>query len=139
MRTPVRPLPEPVKRWTTTARYLRWLDTLTAWLLLWGLLLLGPGRIPPAGWALIAAVVIGGLAFVPPLRLRWRPVSAAVGLWVSRALEPGDHAWFVRPGGADLVIITARQGARLTIATAAPGAAEGIRVRRTRVLLVPAG
>jgi hypothetical protein len=34
------------------------------------------------------------------------------------------------------VVVTSRRGARVTIA--ARGGAEGIRVRRTRVLLVPA-
>jgi len=45
-------------------------------------------------------------------------VRGAVALVLSARLSPGDQAWYVRPGHAERVLVTAR--------------------RRTRVLLVPA-
>jgi hypothetical protein len=50
-------------------------------------------------------------------------------------LVPGDRAWYVRPDAPELVIVTARRGLRLTVAVPGRGAAEGLSVRRTRVLL----
>jgi hypothetical protein len=41
----------------------------------------------------------------------------------------------VRPDAPELVIVTARRGLRLTVAVPGRGAAEGLSVRRTRVLL----
>src|SRR5438552_3146234 len=35
MRSPLKPLPPAVARWTVTARILRWLDALVAWLGVW--------------------------------------------------------------------------------------------------------
>ena len=88
-----------------------------------------------------AAVSLGclglGLA-IRPVRVRWRPVSGWVGLAVSRGLRPGDRAWYVRSRAADLVLVTARHGARLVIARPDFAADEGLNVRRTRVLLIPA-
>jgi hypothetical protein len=68
--------------------------------------------------------------------VRWRVVSGAVGLWMSRAVAVGDHVWCVGPGSATRVIVTARRGARVTVANMGGDAAEGVSVRRTRVLLV---
>jgi hypothetical protein len=53
-------------------------------------------------------------------------------------LAPGDRAWYVRPDGPELVIITARRGLRLTVAVPGRGAAEGLSIRRTRVLVLTA-
>ena len=72
-----------------------------------------------------------------PLRTLWRPISACVGLAVSRGLRVGDRAWYVRPDRVDLVLVTARHGARLVIATPGFDADEGLSVRRTRVLVLP--
>ena len=85
-----------------------------------------------------AAVVVGLLGAVTPIRARWRPISGLAGLWVSRALVPGDRAWYVRPDGPELVIVTARRGLRLTVAVPGRGADEGLSVRRTRVLVLGA-
>jgi hypothetical protein len=74
---------------------------------------------------------------VAPLRRRWRVVSGAVGLRMSRSIAVGDRAWCVGPGSAERVIVTARRGFRVTVALMGGDAAEGITVRRTRVLLVP--
>lgn len=139
MRTPLTPLPDDIQRWMRTLGWLRALDAVVAWLGAWGLLVLGLGPAQATPLALLAAVVVGAAALPRPLRVRWRPVSGAVTLSVSRSLRPGDRAWFVRPGDAELVLVTAHRGVRLVVAFGARGPAEGIAVRRTRVLLVPTG
>jgi hypothetical protein len=134
----MRPLPEGVARWSARAPWLRRLDALLAWLLAWGV---AAAALPDPGAGVLAAlagVVVGLLAAVPPLRLRWRPVSGPVGLWLSRGLAPGHRAWHVRAAAPELVIVTARHGLRLTVAVPGRGAAEGLSVRRTRVLLLDA-
>ena len=138
MGTPIRPLPEAVARWSARARWIRRLDALAAGAFVWGLLavmLPGAGAAPQAGAAAVIAGLLGGVA---PIRARWRPVSGPVGLWVSRILAPGDRAWHVRPDGPELVIVTARRGLRLTVAVPGRGAAEGLSIRRTRVLVLTA-
>ena len=134
----MRPLPEGVARWRARAPWLRRLDALVAWLLVWGVAaatVSDPGLGPQAAGA---GVVVGLLGAIAPIRLRWRPVSGAVGLWLSRKLAPGDRAWYVRRETPELVIVTARVGLRLTVAVPGRGAAEGLSVRRTRVLLLGA-
>jgi hypothetical protein len=137
MRTPTRPIPETIERWVTRVRFLRWLDALAAWLILWFALAWWPGTLPPASSATAAGLLLGTLVLVAPLRRRWRVVSGAVGLWRSRSIAVGDRAWCVGPASADQVIVTARRGFRVTVAMMGGDAAEGITVRRTRVLLVP--
>jgi hypothetical protein len=134
----VRPLPEGIARWSARAPWLRRLDALVAWLLVWGVTaatVSDPGLGPQAAGA---GVVVGLLGAIAPIRLRWRPVSGAVGLWLSRKLAPGDRAWYVRREAPELVIVTARGGLRLTVAVPGRGTAEGLSVRRTRVLLLGA-
>ena len=138
MGTPLRPLPEGISRWSTRARWLRRLDALAAWALVWGLLAVMLPDIRAGLQAGAAAVVVGLLGAVSPIRARWRPISGSVGLWVSRMLAPGDRAWHVRSEGSELVIVTARRGLRLTVAVPGRGAAEGLSVRRTRVLVLGA-
>ena len=138
MGTPIRPLPERIARWSTRADWLRRLDAVAAWLLVWGVLAVVRPDVGAGVQAGAAAVAVGLLGAVPPIRVRWRPVSGPVGLWVSRRLAPGDRAWHVRPEGAELVIVTARRGLRLTVAVPGRGAAEGLSVRRTRVLVLGA-
>jgi len=92
------------------------------------------GRVP----ALVAGLLAVAGTLAAPLRAHWRPVSALVGLMVSRPLRPGDRAWQVRPGEAELVLVTSRRGFRIVIARLARGPVEGITVRRTQVLLIPA-
>src|SRR5213593_537429 len=118
MRSPLKPLPAAVASWIVTARVLRWLDALVAWLGVWGGAALALPSASRESLALIAALVVALGALALPLRARWRPVSGVVGLAVSRRLSAGDPAWYVRPGAAERVLVTA--------------------VRRTRVLLVPA-
>jgi hypothetical protein len=136
MRSPVRPLPPNVDRWVSRARWLRWLDALAAWLLVSAGLALAQRTAPPAATAIVAAVLVGLTAFVGPLRRRWRPLGALISLSVSRALRPGDRAWLVLPRHVEPVIVTARRGVRLVVARPDQGA-EGMEVRRTRVLVVP--
>jgi hypothetical protein len=138
MTTPIRPVPDAVGRWITRRRWLRGLDALVAWTLL-GLALvalLGPARLEAAAVVSLVLVVAG--AALQPLRIRWRPVSAWVGLRLSRDLKPGDRAWYVGPSEASLVVVTARRGVRLVIARRDLAHDEGISVRRTRVFLLAA-
>ncbi|HBH02049.1 MAG TPA: hypothetical protein DDZ42_09045 [Candidatus Rokubacteria bacterium] len=136
MRTPIRATPYAVERWASRFRYLRWLDALVAWLAAWATLAAALD-VGPDAQAGLAAVATGLLALVPPIRVRWRPVSAWVGLAMSVRLGPGDRAWYVVPGRAEPVLVTARRGFRLVVAGVDRGRAEGIEVRRTRVLLLP--
>src|SRR5216117_2739416 len=128
MRSPLRPLPAAVTRWTATARVLGWLDALAAYLAIWG----------GASLAVLAALVAALGALLRPLRVRWRPVRGAVALVLSARLSPGDQAWYVRPGHAERVLVTARRRTRVVIARLNDEGAEGLSVRGTRVLLVPA-
>jgi len=136
MRTPIRRIPDSVERWMARARLLRWLDALTAWLVLWIALAHWPTHLAGEAAAIAALLLLGVLALVAPLRRHWRMVSGAVGLWMSQSVSAGDVAWLVGPRSAERVIVTARRGARLTVATPGGDATEGMRVRRTRVLLV---
>jgi hypothetical protein len=136
MRTPSRPLPEAPSRWLRYSAAMRWADAAVAWLALFlviGSALEWSGLAEPA---LFAGALVTFSAFLPALRVRWRPVSAAVGIAIARPLRPGDRAWYLRAGQAEAVIVTARHGARIVIAW--PGTAdEGLTVRASRVLLLP--
>jgi hypothetical protein len=125
-----------VERAASRARWLRWLDAIAAWLVVWVLLAVLLDNAPAATSAGVALVFVGLGALVRPVRLRWRPVSALVSLSVSRQLKPGDHAWLVLPERIDPVIVTARRRLRLVVASPDQGA-EGLEIRRTRVLVVP--
>jgi hypothetical protein len=137
MRTPVRSLPPSVQRWASRALWLSWLDALAAWLVVWGLLALLSENMPAVASAVAALVLVGLAALASPLRRRWRPIRALVSLSVSRALKPGDRAWLVLPRHIEPVIVTARRRLRLVVARPDQGSAEGMEVRRTRVLVVP--
>jgi hypothetical protein len=137
MTTPMRPVPDSVGRWLGRRRWLRWGDALVAWALLWSVsaVALGPERLEAA--AVVALVLVGLGAGLQPLRVRWRPVTAWVGLRISRGLRPGDRAWYLGTRDARLVVVTARRGIRLVIVR--PDLQdEGISVRRTRVFLLAA-
>ena len=139
MRTPSRPLPESVTQWTRWAAWLRWADALAAWIALW----IGAASAfewrSPTQPAVVALALLAGLAFLDAPRRAWRPVSAAVGLRLAARLRPGDRAWFVTAGQAERVLVTGRRRAGRFV-VARPGVApdEGVGVRATRVLLVPA-
>jgi hypothetical protein len=135
-RTPVRTVPQSVSRWTGGLWWLRAADALAAWLAAWVLLLVWLEKGSPDAIGVLAALVVAGLAFVQPIRIRWRPVTGLVFLRASRALRPGDRAWYVRPGAVEPVLVTGRRGVRLVIARPGEGA-EGLAVRRTRVLVLP--
>jgi len=138
MRSPLRPLPAAVTRWTATARVLGWLDALAAYLAIWGGAAVALPSASRASLAVLGAVVASLGALLRPLRVRWRPVRGAVALVLSARLSPGDQAWYVRPGHAERVLVTARRRTRVVIARLNDEGAEGLSVRRTRVLLVPA-
>jgi peptidoglycan/LPS O-acetylase OafA/YrhL len=130
-------MPDLVERWVARVRLLRWLDALAAWAIAFLVLAEGPPDLRWGPATVAASLIVGPLAVVGPLRRRWRVVSGAVGLWVSRSLAAGDLAWCVGPGSAERVIVTARRGARLTVARPGGDAAEGMSVRRTRMFVVP--
>ena len=136
MRTPVRAVPPSVERAVTRARWLRWLDALLTWLVAWaGVALVWESATSTAS-AIAALLVVALFAWIGPIRRRWRPVSALASLSVSRGLKPGDHAWLVLAERVEPVIVTARRGLRLVVASPEQGS-EGLEVRRTRVLVVP--
>ncbi|MGH7387843.1 MAG: hypothetical protein ACREM3_00055 [Candidatus Rokuibacteriota bacterium] len=137
MRTPVRAAPPAVERWASRARWLRSLDALMAWLAIWPFMALLLEDASAGATAVVAGLLVAVAAFVRALRLRWRPVSGLVSLSVSRELRPGDRAWLVLPERVEPVIVTARRGIRLVVARPDQGPAEGLEVRRTRVLVVP--
>jgi hypothetical protein len=131
-------VPAAVERWIFAARALRWLDTLAAWLALWAVAAMAFQEVARSRLAIAAAFVVGVAALIRPLRTRWRPASGTVALVLSARLSAGDHAWYVRPGRAERVLITARRRTRIVIVRLNDEGAEGLSVRRTRVLLVPA-
>lgn len=138
MTSPMRPVPHEVARFISLAAWLRWCDAVVAWIVLWALLasILGPAS-RPAAVASLVLVTLGAL--LRALRVLWRPVSGSVGLVLSRRLQPGDRAWYVRSRHADPVLVTARHGVRMMIATPDRDEPdEVLSVRRTRVLLIPA-
>ena len=137
MTTPIRPLPEDVDRWIAWARWLRTLDAALAWLGL-GVLLAIAGTFSAGQAAVLSLALVSLGALMRRIRAFWRPISACVGLIVSRGLRPGDRAWYVRSRRADLVLVTACHGTRVVIATSEIDADEVLSVRRTRVLLLPA-
>src|SRR2546428_7332950 len=100
MRSPLRPLPAAVARWAVTARLLRWLDALVAWLVVWtGAVVVLP-HASAESHALLAALAVTLGALALPLRARWRPASGVVRLVVSARPAPRPQARDVRPGGA---------------------------------------
>jgi hypothetical protein len=137
MTTPMRPVPDGVLAWVGRRRWLRWADAVLAWALLWaaGVGWLGPAH--PQAAAVVTLALVGAGAQIHTVRVRWRPLSAWVGLHLSRDLRPGDRAWYVARD-ASLVVVTARRGARVTIARPDLVEDEVIGVRRTRVFLLPA-
>ena len=137
MRTPLTPIPQSVLRWATWAPLLRWADAVLAWLAVWIIVALSLERGGGEAHAVLAAVIAGGLAFLPPLRARWRPVSGIVGLTVSRRLRAGDSAWYIGRRQPERVLVTARRRLRIVIVTGERSATEGLTVRRTRVILIP--
>jgi hypothetical protein len=136
MRTPVRAVPPNVERLAARARWLRSLDAVLTWLVAWGAVALAWETATPSASAIVAVVAVALAALLGSIRRRWRPVSALASLSVSRRLKPGDHAWLVLAERIDPVIVTARRGLRLVVASPQQGS-EGLEVRRTRVLVVP--
>jgi hypothetical protein len=136
--TPIRPLPAAIELWMARWRWLRWGDALVAWLAVLLVLSLWAPRLPTPSAMALAAGLLLVVAAIPRVRQAWRPLSAVITLRASRGLRPGDRAWFVHGGEADLVLVTARRGLRMVIARPDQDAVEGLSVRRTRVLILPA-
>ena len=136
MSTPSVPLPAVVEKWISRSSHLRLVDAVAAWVILFLVVLqYMPAQSPATAVVISVSLLVVGL-LVRPLRMRWRPVSAWVGVMVSRSLRPGDRAWFIRHDHADPVVITGRRGFTMSIGAPSIGEAETITVRRTRVLLV---
>jgi len=93
--------------------------------------------LPPQASLVLATVVVVAVGLIPRLRLAWRPLSGITMYVISSELRPGDRAWFVHGRDANLVLVTARHALRIVIARPGHDAAEGMSVRRTRVLLLP--
>ena len=138
MTSPMKPVPGLVTRWMSRLRWLRWLDALVAWTGLWATAVWVLGRASAPEAAVLSMVIVWLSVGVRSLRTRWRPISGWVGLAMSRGLRAGDRAWYVRAHQADLVLVTARHGARLVIAGPSIAQDESLSVRRTRVLVLPA-
>ena len=137
MTSPIRPLPDEVNRWISRAAGLRWCDAAVAWAALAAVAFGLFDLTPLAAGALGLTILALGSQF-RPFRASWRPISGSVGLAVSRGLRPGDRAWYVRAEHADPVLVTARHGTRIVIATPdLDEPDEVLTVRRTRVLLLP--
>lgn len=128
-------MPLAVERWASRAPWLRWLDAVVTFAIVWPLMA-SVLDVTAVASAVAAVSLVAAAALVRPLRLRWRPASALVLVSVSRGLRPGDLAWCVFPGRVERVIVTARRGLRLVVARPDQGSAEGLEIRRTRVLVV---
>lgn len=137
MTTPIKAVPDSVARWISRMWWLRWADAAVAGVCLWSASVSILGRVFGSHAAVLSLIPLGLGVMIRPVRVRWRPISGWVGLAVSRGLRPGDRAWYVRSREADLVLVTARNGARLVIARSDLDHNEGLNVRRTRVLLIP--
>ena len=137
MTTPINPVPHLVACWMSRVRWLRGLDALVAWTGLWATAVWVLGRASAPEAAVLSMVIVCLSVGVRSLRTRWRPVTGWVGLTMSRSLQVGDRAWYVRAHRADLVLVTARHGARLAIAGPSLAEDESLTVRRTRVLVLP--
>src|SRR5207249_2115767 len=70
MRGPLKPLPAAVARWTVTARILRWLDALVAWLGVWAGAALALPSASREALALLAVLGVALGALARPLRAR---------------------------------------------------------------------
>ncbi len=136
MRSPIRPVPQIVLRWSGRARRLRWADAALAWVAMWGGILALQPTADPAALGVLAAVLVLPAVAIPPLRRRWRPVSAAVALVLSWGVRPGDRAWYVNTDGARLVLVTSRRWLHVVVAGVVQDSTEGITLRRTRGFLV---
>ena len=137
-RAPLKPLPEVIARWTSRARWLRWLDFLILWIVLWANIALAFTDLDGRADAILAAVLTAGGTLIPMFRRHWRPATALVALVMSRRLRPGDRAWHIRPGEAELVLVTARRRLSVVIANQTHDSVEGVLVSRTQALLIPA-
>jgi hypothetical protein len=137
MRSPVRSVPPNVEHAAARARWLRAIDAVLAWLVAWAAVGLAFETVTASASAIVAILGVVLVALVAPLRRGWRPVSALGSISASQALRPGDHAWLVLPDHIEPVIVTARRGLRLVVASPQQGS-EGLSVRRTRILVVPA-
>ncbi len=80
-------------------------------------------------WLRWGDALLGWLVLLLGLSLLFPRVPAETAMVIAAGLLVSD---------ADLVLVTARHGFRLIIARPGHDAAEGLSVRRTRVLLLPA-
>ncbi len=103
---PIRPVPDFVLRWKFRARVLRVLDFIAAWFALW-MVGIRVVAVSPGDVAVVALAVLCGCAFIAPFRTRWRPLSAVVGIVISRRVRPGNRAWYITRSQAEQVLITA--------------------------------
>lgn len=136
MRTPMRIVPVNVERAAARWRWLRWVDALVIWLVAWGGVAVAWESAAASESAVVALLTVALAALCGPIRRRWRPVSGLMAVSASQRLRPGDHAWLVLAERIDPVIVTARRGLRLVVASPQQGS-EGLTIRRTRILVLP--
>lgn len=138
MRTPLRPLPREAAVWAGRVRRLRWLDALAAGVMAWAVAAWLWPATDATALGVLVAMFLPLAAAIPPLRRRWRPVSATVGLALSWPLRAGDRAWHIDPDGRiRLVLVTAPRWRGVVVAGVIQDSGEGAVVSRMRGMLVP--
>ena len=134
----VRPFPAPVLLWSRRARWLRGFDAAVAWLFTWAGAMAFAPQADRGALGVVAVLLVAFGAAGPPLRRWWRPVTGFTALVVSWRLRPGERVWWVTTGGAKLVLVTACRAWRVVLVGVSDDPTEGVAVRRTHALLVPA-
>ena len=134
----VRPLPAPVVLWSRRTRWLRGFDAAAGWLFIWVGAMVFARQADRGALGVAAVVLVAFCAAVPSLRRWWRPVTGLTALVVSWRLRPGERAWWVTPAGGKLVLVTACRAWRVVVVGVSEDSTEGVAVRRTHALLVPA-
>ena len=136
MRTPARAIPHVVQRWASRVRWLRWLDVVATSIIVWPFVALVL-ELTAVASAVVALMLVGGAALLPPLRVRWRPASGLVSLSVSRGLRTGDRDMVRLPGRWSMSSSPQRRRWRMVVARPDHESAEGLEIRRTRVIVLP--
>src|SRR5207247_2819500 len=79
MTPPTAPVPATVEKWISRSKYLRWVDAVTAWLVLFGVAMTLLPEQSDRTIALISVALLVLRVMLRPLRFNWRPVSSWAG------------------------------------------------------------